>query len=76
MEELGNKYKEKLNFFKKLFGKKGTPPNSSFEFPEELIDEMYNQLNSNNGIEIPRDKVVEFLKLSRDLGLVKKKDED
>jgi hypothetical protein len=71
-----NKYKEKLSFFKKLFGKKGTPPNSSFEFPEELIDEMYSQLNSNNGKEIPRDKVVEFLKLSRDLGLVKKKDED
>jgi hypothetical protein len=71
-----NNYKEKLSFFKKLFGKKGTRPNSSFEFPEELINEMYNQLNSNNGIEIPRDKVVEFLKLSRDLGLVKKKDED
>ena len=74
MEELGNKYKEKLNFFKKLFGKKGTPPNSSFEFPEELIDEINSQLNSIHGEEIPRDKVAEFLKLSRDLGIVKKKD--
>ena len=69
MEKNEHNYKVKQDFFKKLLGRKETPPNGSFEFPEELINKMHNKLISNYDTKISKDQVVELLNLSRDIVL-------